>query len=74
MSLDRDKQAWLKAIEDDKLAWTHVSDLAYWNNAVARMYLISSIPSNLIVDQHGKIVARNKRAEELRQTVSGLLE
>lgn len=74
VSLDRDKQAWLKAIEDDKLAWTHVSDLAYWNNAVARMYLISSIPSNLIVDQHGKIVARNKRAEELRQTVSGLLE
>ncbi len=74
VSLDRDKQSWLKAIEDDHLTWTHVSDLAYWNNAVARMYLINSIPSSLIVDSNGKIVAKNKRAGELRKTVSGLLD
>lgn len=74
VSLDRDKQAWLKAIEDDRLAWTHVSDLAYWNNAVARMYMINSIPSSLIVDSNGKIVAKNKRGNELRETVSGFLD
>ncbi|MDD4755340.1 MAG: redoxin domain-containing protein [Prolixibacteraceae bacterium] len=74
VSLDRDKQAWLKAIEDDRLTWTHVSDLAYWNNAVARMYLINSIPSSLIVDRNGKIVAKNKRAGELREFISGFLD
>jgi peroxiredoxin len=74
VSLDRDKQAWLKAIEDDKLTWTHVSDLAYWNNAAARMYLINSIPSSLIVDNNGKIVAKNKRGAELRKTISAFLD
>lgn len=73
VSLDRDREAWLKAIEDDNLIWTHVSDLSYWNNAAARMYVISSIPSSLIVDRNGKIVAKNKREKELRETVAQLL-
>jgi peroxiredoxin len=74
VSLDRDREAWLKAIEDDKLTWDHVSDLAYWNNAAAQMYAVNSIPSSLIVDKNGKIIAKNKRDEELRETVSELLD
>lgn len=73
VSLDREKEAWLKAIEEDGLNWTHVSDLNYWNNAAARLYAVNSIPSSLIVDKNGKIVAKNKRGEELRQTVRELL-
>ena len=74
VSLDREKDAWLKAIEDDSLTWLHVSDLAYWKNAAAQLYAVNSIPSSLIVDKNGKIVAKNKRGEELRQTVSELLD
>lgn len=74
VSLDREKDAWLKAIEDDNLTWLHVSDLAYWKNAAAQLYAVNSIPSSLIVDKNGKIVAKNKRGEELRQTVSELLD
>ncbi len=74
VSLDREKDAWLKAIEDDNLTWLHVSDLAYWKNAAAQLYVVNSIPSSLIVDKNGKIVAKNKRGEELRQTVSELLD
>jgi len=74
VSLDRDRDAWLKAIDDDKLTWEHVSDLAYWNNAAAQMYAVNSIPSSLIVDKNGKIIAKNKRDEELRETVSELLD
>ncbi|SHF21823.1 Peroxiredoxin [Mariniphaga anaerophila] len=74
VSLDRDKDAWLKAIEDDQLTWQHVSDLAYWSNAAAQMYAVNSIPSSLIVDKNGKIIAKNKRDEELRKTVSELLD
>lgn len=69
VSLDRDKDAWVKAIADDNLTWDHVSDLAYWNNAAAKLYAISSVPSSLLVDKNGKIIAKNKRGDELSKTV-----
>jgi len=74
VSLDREKEAWLKAIADDKLAWTQVSDLAYWQNTAAQTYAIQSIPSSLLVDQTGKIVAKNERADELRAFVADYLK
>jgi len=74
VSLDREKEAWVKAVADDKLAWTQVSDLAYWQNEVAQTYAIQSIPSNLLVDKTGKIVAKNKRGDELRAFVSETLK
>lgn len=74
VSLDKDKAAWLKAVDDDGLAWDHVSDLAYWSNAAAKLYAIKSIPSSLLVDKTGKIVAKNKREAELREVVSTYLE
>lgn len=74
VSLDKDKAAWQKAITDDKLAWGHVSDLAYWQNAAAQLYAINSIPSNLLVDKNGKIIAKNKTEEELRKVVAEYFE
>ncbi|MFV0590153.1 MAG: redoxin domain-containing protein [Draconibacterium sp.] len=71
VSLDREKDAWLKGIADDGLTWTHVSDLAFWSNAAAKEYAIRSIPSSLLVDKTGKIVEKNKRGEELRSFVEG---
>ena len=67
VSLDQPgkKDLWMKAIHDDKLTWTHVSDLAYWNNAAARMYGINGVPSNFLIDPQGKIVAKNLRGEAL---------
>lgn len=73
VSLDRDKDNWLKAIEDDNLTWQHVSDLAYWNNEAAKLYAVRSIPASLLVDKTGKIVAKDKRGDELRETVAGFL-
>lgn len=70
VSLDRDKAAWLKAIDDDRLTWDHVSDLAYWSNAAAQLYAVSSIPHSLLVDKTGKIIAKNKRGDDLRQAVA----
>lgn len=73
VSLDRDKESWLKAIEDDGLHWTQVSDLAYWSNAVAQEYAVSSIPHSILVGQDGKILAKNKRGDELRAAVQEYL-
>ncbi len=70
VSLDMRKSDWLKAIDEDKLAWEHVSDLSSWKSEVAQLYAINSIPSNLLVDRNGKIVARNKKGKELRNTVA----
>ena len=73
VSLDRTKDDWIKAIADDKLAWTHVSDLQYWSNAAAKMYAVNSIPANFLLDETGTIIARNLRGEDLRNKVNELL-
>jgi peroxiredoxin len=73
VSFDKDKEAWMKAIHDDNLTWTHVSELTGWKSSAGKLYGILSIPSNVLVDPDGIIVARNIREEALREKVSSLL-
>ena len=75
VSLDRPdgREKWLKAIHDDHLSWTQVSDLKFWNNAVARQYDINSIPANLLVGPDGKILAKDLHGDELGKKLSELL-
>ncbi|MFC3199143.1 redoxin domain-containing protein [Parapedobacter deserti] len=68
------KADWLAAIEKDGLPWTHVSDLQGWNNAASRLYAVSAIPANFLVDPDGKIVAKNLRGKALEQTLSEILD
>jgi peroxiredoxin len=65
VSLDRARQPWLEAIRSDKLTWTHISDLKYWNSAAAALYNVQSIPYNVLVDPEGKIIAENLKGEDL---------
>ncbi len=67
------KQAWLQAIEKDKLTWNHVSSLNYFNDPVAQLYNITSIPATYILDESGTIVAKNLRGVALENTVKKLL-
>ncbi|MFP4557171.1 MAG: redoxin domain-containing protein [Bacteroidales bacterium] len=73
VSLDRTEKEWLEAIEDDKLAWTNVSDIKGWENEIAQMYGIQSIPANILISPEGDIVAKNLRAAELREKLNELL-
>jgi peroxiredoxin len=75
VSLDRPgaKAAWLKAIHDDQLTWTHVSDLQFWNNAAAQLYGIQSIPQNLLLDPSGKIIGKNLRGQDLHRKLEDVL-
>ncbi len=75
VSLDRPNQRaqWLKAIEDDKMDWYHVSNLKYWDDPIAREYGVRSIPATFIIDENGKIVAKNLRGPALGQKVAELL-
>ena len=74
VSLDRDRTKWLQAIGDDRLTWTHVSDLGFWNNAAAKLYKIQSIPQNFLLDPQGRIVAKNLRGEVLHNYLRELLK
>jgi len=73
VSLDKAKEPWVKAIKDDGLAWTQVSDLKYWYNEAAAKYHIQAIPQNLLVDPSGKIVGRNLRGPDLQAKLCELL-
>ena len=73
VSLDRDKPKWLQAIQQDQLNWTQVSDLSFWNNAVAKLYRIQSIPQNFMLDPEGKIIGKNLRGEALDSFLSQVL-
>jgi peroxiredoxin len=73
VSLDKTKEPWVKAIKDDGLTWTQVSDLKFWYNDVAVKYHIQSIPQNFLVDPNGKIVGRNLRGPDLQAKLCELL-
>lgn len=75
VSLDKpnDKDKWLEAIHNDKLTWTHVSDLKFWNNAAAVLYHVQQIPQNMLIDPYGKIVAKDLRGPDLNTKLCELL-
>jgi peroxiredoxin len=67
------KDAWLKAIKKDGLTWTQVADIEKGENPVAKMYGVSGIPYNFLVDPSGKIVASNIRGEDLQNKLTEIL-
>jgi peroxiredoxin len=73
VSLDRDKPKWLQAIKDDNLSWAHVSDLKFWQNEVAQLYKVSSIPQNFLIDPEGRIIGKNLRGEALDEFLNKTL-
>ena len=72
ISLDKERDAWLTAIEHDGLTWHHVSELKFWDSDVSRAYGVRSIPSNVLLDKDGVIIARNLHGDELHQRLSEL--
>ena len=65
VSLDRSKEAWLKAIEQDGLSWIHVSDLKHFGSEAASTYQINAIPATYLIGPDGVIVAKNLRGPAL---------
>lgn len=72
ISLDQDRGSWIKAIELDRLNWTNVSDLKYWNNEVARKFRITSVPTSFLLDPSGKIISKDLRGNNLLNTLYSL--
>ncbi len=75
VSLDREtgKSDWIAAIKRDGLVWTQVSDLKFWQNEVAVLYDVRSIPANFLIDPNGKIIARDLRGSDLENKLEEVL-
>jgi len=76
VSLDQpgQKDEWMKAVMQDKLTWTHVSDLKFWNSVVVPLYKIEGIPYNVLVDPDGKIIAESLRGSDLDKKLTEVLQ
>ncbi len=74
VSLDKNKESWLRAIKDDGLKWQHVSELKFWNDPIAKMYGVMSIPQTFIIDAKGIIRAKNLRRQDLEKKIKELLD
>lgn len=73
VSLDKSYYSWTKAIEDDNLTWTHVSDLKHWRSSVVPLYGFSGIPYTVLIDREGKIIAKGIRSHQLDEILSEML-
>ena len=74
VSLDKEKANWEQAIEDDKLTWTHVSDLKQWESSMVPLYHFDGIPFNVLIDPQGKIIASELRGEDLQKKLAEVLK
>ena len=73
VSLDKTREDWVQAIAKDNLTWTHVSDLQYWKSSAAKLFAVSAIPANYLLDEKGTIMAKNLRGEALYNKVKEVL-
>jgi peroxiredoxin len=67
VSLDETHDKWVKAIKDDALTWTHVSDLQGWSSEAGKLYGINSIPATVLLNKEGIIIDKNLRGDDLRK-------
>lgn len=74
VSLDKSKEDWIKAIADDQLYWSHVSDLKFWDSEVVPLYGIEGIPFNVLLDPEGKVIATDLRGSALEQKLQEILK
>ncbi|HEY4155355.1 MAG TPA: TlpA disulfide reductase family protein [Puia sp.] len=73
VSLDKDKDSWKKAIAQDHLTWTHISDLKYWGSQAVQIFGFQGIPFNVLVDPSGKVIAQELRGRDLENKLKEVL-
>ena len=76
VSLDRESQKdfWIKAIEKDQLSWYNISNLKFWQEPIAKLYGVNSIPATFIIDKNGILIAKKLRGSQLDQKIKELFD
>ena len=73
---DRESQKdfWIKAIEKDQLSWYNISNLKFWQEPIAKLYGVNSIPATFIIDKNGILIAEKLRGSQLDQKIKELFD
>lgn len=74
VSIDEDKEAWLRASKTDKISWTNILDIKGSPDEIAVKYGVQAIPANFLINPQGIIVAKNLKAADLEKTLSDLIK
>lgn len=74
ISLDKTNEDWVKGIEDLNITWPQISDLKYWDSELSKAYAVRSIPSTVLIDKDGIIIAKKISGEELDAKLEELLK
>ena len=74
VSLDGNRNPWVKAITKQNMPWVHLSDLKAWESLVTKIYKINAIPDNLLIDPQGKVVARELFGEALHEKLKEIFK
>lgn len=74
VSLDKSRDQWLNAIKKDNLTWINVSDLGYWNSSVVELYNLQGIPNNYLLDEEGRVIAKNLKGERLINKLNEIIK
>ena len=72
VSLDGDRESWMKALVQDQMNWAHASDLKGWKSSAGLLYGINSIPASFLIDPEGKIASKNLRGEQLLEKLKSI--
>jgi peroxiredoxin len=73
VGLETRRDYWNKAITEDKLTGYNVSDMKFMKNEIAQLYKVSAVPQNVLIDESGKIIARNLKGNQLEEKLKSLL-
>ena len=65
VSLDINKKEWLQSIRKDTLSWEQINDFKGWDNSVAKLFGIESLPANVIIGPDQNIIAKNLKGQDL---------
>ncbi len=74
VSLDSNKEKWIKAVEKDGLIWENVSDLKGNDNEVAMIYGVRDVPDNFLINENGIIIDRYLRGDNLKKRLKELFK
>jgi len=74
LSIDDNREGWLRAVRSDSLPWTNLCDLKAWNGPVTRRYMLISVPHNLLLDRNGRVVATDLYGSSLLREVGKAMQ
>ena len=73
VSLDDDRNKLLAFTQQNGMPWAQYFDGLGWENKLAKLYGVQSIPMSYLLNQHGVIVAKEVRGQNLPTTVAMML-